>query len=138
MSKYYIYVRENGGFNGLISSIHNVEKFKNKKEVSKELFNVFTNKFKDYIEFNPTINKTFKCDFINDDKITFENIQYILDRYIVESTYIEEKSLLTNEQKDIKFLAEFNKSLVEAMPLPSEGQPNHMLQKLQDIIDRYS
>lgn len=45
---------------------------------------------------------------------------------------------LSQEQKDIRFLAEFNKSLIEAMPLPSEGQANPMLQKLQEIIDRYS
>lgn len=65
--------------------------------------------------------------------ISIEDIPLYFEKY--KGTVIK---VITDEQKDIKFLAETLKGFIEPMQLPADGQPNPALEKLQEIINRYS
>lgn len=131
---YYLILDDDGNINRAIEGVHEIENYRLKKIVSREIFDMSIDNFSELGFFNPKIKKELIKDFLKTSD--FNNLSFFLEE--CPKLKVEHIKKTTQQEKDIKFLAEFNKSLVEAMPLPSEGQPNQMLQKLQDIIDRYS
>lgn len=147
MEKYYMIINtktgENCGFyvTGIweyADILKQIKEGETLKEISKELWSILIGN-NDEIKLNsPTLKKEKIEEFLNTNLNTRNNFEVIFYDFFEEKVFEPVVIEPTQLEKDIKFLAETLKTFIEPMPLPSEGETNPVLIKLQEIIERYS
>lgn len=107
------------------------------KEISQDLWNALIGN-DDRVCLNaPTLKKEKIEEFLTTNFNARNNIEVIFYDFFEEKVFEPVVFEPTQLEKDIKFLAETLKSILEPMMLPSEIQTNTSLIQLQEIINRY-
>lgn len=108
------------------------------KEISKELWNVLLGNNED-IKLNSPVLKLDKIEkFLKTDFLNIIDLHQVFFDLFMEQEIEPILHELTQQEKDIKVLAEALKTLIEPMIIPKDNYSNQILEKLQEIINRYT
>lgn len=108
------------------------------KEISKDLWNVLLGNNEKIKMTNPGIKTNIINSFLDEDTLKWENLNEKITQYFEEKEIEQEPYELTQSEKDIKVLAEAIKSVIEPMSITEVNYSNSILERLQEIIDRYT
>lgn len=107
------------------------------KEISVDLWNILLGNNEKIKMSNPVVKYDNISLFLDEDTLKWENLNEKITQYFEEKEIEQEPYELTQSEKDIKVLAEAIKSVIEPMAITEVNYSNSILERLQEIIDRY-